>query len=253
MRLLFSLAILLRCVGTCARGNSCWHTSMTCTSFQSQTAPAHFMTCWLTGWLHTMGQLHEGLARGTLQESAQLGPDVWIPCGVKILGTPIGTDDFVQTKIESRLEDERSLWEAVSWVLDLQCAWQILLQCASPRCATICSEKYHQVRRHGMPTATTHDGNHGGVARRSARSRGAEDVGSEDRDYAHAHGRIKFVVCDPHVPCSALGLVGRCAPHDLSTTFRGGERHRQDAWPSSRVQPMTWIGAVSCGDPVGKR
>ena len=56
------------------------------------------------------------------------------PAWSEDLGTPVGTDDVVQTKIESRLEDERSLWEAVSWVPDFQCAWQILLQCASPRC-----------------------------------------------------------------------------------------------------------------------
>ena len=53
---------------------------------------------------------------------------------MKILGTPVGSDEFVEAKIEARLADERLLWEAVSWVPDLQCAWQILLQCAGPRC-----------------------------------------------------------------------------------------------------------------------
>ena len=72
------------------------------------------------------------------------------PRGVKILGTPVGTDEFVQAKIVSRLEDERSLWEAVSWVPDLQCAWQIILQCASP-----CSAQCHQVRWHSTPKAMT--------------------------------------------------------------------------------------------------
>ena len=43
-----STTLLLRCVGTCARENSCSHTSMTCKSFQSQTAPAHFTSCCLT-------------------------------------------------------------------------------------------------------------------------------------------------------------------------------------------------------------
>ena len=101
-----------------------------------------------------------------------------------------------------------------------------------------------------------HDGNHGGVARRFAKRRGAEDVGSEDRDCAHAHGRIRFAVCDPHVPCSVLGLVGRCAPHDLSTTSRGGERHRHTIGRGAcrmlgraRVQPMTWIGCGFVGRP----
>ena len=49
-----------------------------------------------------------------------LGPDVWCKDGVKILGTPVG--------LEARL------WAALAWVPNLQCAWQILLQCAGPRC-----------------------------------------------------------------------------------------------------------------------
>ena len=47
---------------------------------------------------------------------------------MKILGTPIGSDAFVQAK------EERRLWEATPWVPDVQCGWQILLQCAGPRC-----------------------------------------------------------------------------------------------------------------------
>ena len=91
---------------------------------------------------HTMGgeiRLHEGKIRtwnvaGECPPGTELGPDVWSFHKVKISGTLVGTDEFVEAKIESRLEDERSLWEGVSWVWDNQCAWQILLQCASPRC-----------------------------------------------------------------------------------------------------------------------
>ena len=64
----------------------------------------------------------------------ELGEDVWDPEGIKILGTPIGSEDFVQRAIDRRLEDEAKLWDALTWVTDLQCAWQILLQCAGPRC-----------------------------------------------------------------------------------------------------------------------
>ena len=42
---------------------------------------------------------------------------------LKILGTPVGSHEFVEAKIEARLADERLLWEAISWVPDLQCAW----------------------------------------------------------------------------------------------------------------------------------
>ena len=59
-----------------------------------------------------------------------LGNEVWNPEGIKILGTP----QLVQNAIHTRLEDEAKLWDAISWVPDLQSSWQILLQCASPRC-----------------------------------------------------------------------------------------------------------------------
>ena len=59
---------------------------------------------------------------------------MWNSEGIKILGTPVGSDQFVQEVRDSRLEEEGRLWEGLSWVLDVQCAWQILLQCAGPRC-----------------------------------------------------------------------------------------------------------------------
>ena len=57
------------------------------------------------------------------------GEDVWSPHGLKILGTPVGTQEFVRLVGEERLQEERTLWEAISWVPDLQSAWQILVQC----------------------------------------------------------------------------------------------------------------------------
>ena len=64
----------------------------------------------------------------------ELGPEVWSPQGVKILGTPVGHAEFVQAAMNARLEEEDKLWRALSWVPDLQCAWQLLVQCAGPRC-----------------------------------------------------------------------------------------------------------------------
>ena len=92
--------------------------------------------------LHTMAgiQLHQGKTRvwnreGTCPADLEdLGEEVWSPRGVKILGTPIGSQEFVRSLGVERLQEEQRLWEAVSWVPDLQCAWQILLQCAGPRC-----------------------------------------------------------------------------------------------------------------------
>ena len=74
--------------------------------------------------LHTMAgiQLHEGKIRTwNAAESALWGWPSWARCveppWVKILGTPADTDEFVKTKVESRSEDERPLWEA--WKLCL--------------------------------------------------------------------------------------------------------------------------------------
>ena len=81
-------------------------------------------------------QLHAGKTRtwnraGTRPADLEdLGPEE----GIKILGTPIGSDQFVADVAQARLEEERRLWEAISWVPDTQCAWQILLQCSGPRC-----------------------------------------------------------------------------------------------------------------------
>ena len=62
---------------------------------------------------------------GTLRESvlfnlADLGPDVWNPRGIKILGTPVGSQKFIPEVCKERLQQERKLWEAIPWV-----AWQV--------------------------------------------------------------------------------------------------------------------------------
>ena len=64
----------------------------------------------------------------------EFGPLVWRPAGLNILGTPVGTSDFHGEATRERLEEETQLWRAIPWVLDLQCAWQLLVQCAGPRC-----------------------------------------------------------------------------------------------------------------------
>ena len=63
-----------------------------------------------------------------------LGPEVWCKDGVRILGTPVGSDSYVEVATDERINEEARLWAALAWVPDLQCAWQILLQCAGPRC-----------------------------------------------------------------------------------------------------------------------
>ena len=71
------------------------------------------------------------------QDVEELGPEVWSPRGVKVLGTPVGSDEFIREVSDARLEEEHKLWNAIPWIPDLQCAWQVLLQCAV---ATMSSE-----------------------------------------------------------------------------------------------------------------
>ncbi|CAK0807356.1 unnamed protein product [Prorocentrum cordatum] len=69
----------------------------------------------------------------------ELGRDVWRgdrappDRGIKILGTPLGTPEFVAAHLESRLQEERRLLDELAHLPDLQCAWLLLLLCASPR------------------------------------------------------------------------------------------------------------------------
>ena len=81
-------------------------------------------------------QLHAGKTRvwNRAPNIHDLGEGVWSPEGIKILASPIGSEAFVQAFTERRLEAERRLWNAIPSVPDLQCAWQLLLQCAGPRC-----------------------------------------------------------------------------------------------------------------------
>ena len=37
---------------------------------------------------------------------ADLGPNVWSPQGVKILGTPVGSEQFIEEAVQRRLEEE---------------------------------------------------------------------------------------------------------------------------------------------------
>ena len=64
----------------------------------------------------------------------ELGANVWNPEGLKVLGTAVGTPRFHQAASEERLQKEEEFWRTIPWVRDLQCAWQLMLQCAGPRC-----------------------------------------------------------------------------------------------------------------------
>ena len=53
--------------------------------------------------------------------------------GIVILGTPVGTPEFVQRFLANRLDVQGRLWDRLRQVPDLQAAWLLLLYCAVPR------------------------------------------------------------------------------------------------------------------------
>ena len=61
-----------------------------------------------------------------------LGPGVWSPDGVKVLGVSIGSASFVKSQLDERLLEEQRLWEGIPYIRDAQCAWQVVVQCATP-------------------------------------------------------------------------------------------------------------------------
>ena len=141
--------------------------------------------------------------------TVERGPSVWSPAGVKILGSLVGTDEFYLDAARERLEEETKLWRAIPSVPDLQCAWQLLVQCAGPRC-------HHFIRNvppeHSATYAQGHDRGMRevmgslleGAARKSppeARSRTAGHV-------AHADGRTRFAFRMPRGASGLLGFVG---------------------------------------------
>ena len=74
---------------------------------------------------HAAIQLHQGKTRvwnrsGTLPVDVNtLGDEVWLD-GIKVLGTPLGSLEFVTHQMEERLAEERRLWEAITHMPDLQ-------------------------------------------------------------------------------------------------------------------------------------
>ena len=53
--------------------------------------------------------------------------------GIVILGTPVGSPEFIQRFLGNRYDVEARLWERLKQVPDLQTAWLLLLYCANPR------------------------------------------------------------------------------------------------------------------------
>ena len=88
---------------------------------------------------HAGIQFHQGKTKAWNKASVvpdnveELGPEIWQPAGITVLGTPIGVEQYISSKMEERIEKERQLWRAIRSVPDFQCAWMLLLQSANPR------------------------------------------------------------------------------------------------------------------------
>ena len=69
----------------------------------------------------------------------ELGEDVWrgdkppAERGFVALGVPIGHHEFIRSRANARLEEERRLQTQLPQLPDLQCAWLLLLFCAALR------------------------------------------------------------------------------------------------------------------------
>ena len=89
-----------------------------------------------------------------------LGPEVWRgdeplhERGLKVLGAPLGSDEYITALGQQRLREEQVLTDLLPKLPDLQSAWLLLLMCAAPRANHLlrtlppCAAKYY---------AETHD------------------------------------------------------------------------------------------------
>ena len=52
--------------------------------------------------------------------------------GIKVLGSPIGSDEFVRTQLHATVTEHASLFQRIPAVKDLLSAWLLLLLLRSP-------------------------------------------------------------------------------------------------------------------------
>ena len=196
-------------------------------------------------------QLHQGKTRAwnragiPPEDIEELGPEVWQPCGITVLGTPIGSELYISEKMEERIAKERTLWEAIPTVPDLQCAWQILLQSANPRAN-------HTMRT--MPPASSetychaHDEGIWATAKVLLDGLPAGDEVAEIQELATLPMRM-----------GGLGLRSavRCAPAAYWASWADalGDLDKRnlskDVWENCAPQQPSWTARGSGGDQLG--
>ena len=128
-------------------------------------------------------------------EIDDLGDDEWSPIGVMIFGTTLGSGEFLSRIEDELLMEEHRLWDSIPWIPDLHCVWQVLIQCAGPRC--------HHLLRTVSPQLNT-TSVFGGPWKHCW----AQSQETTHRDVANEDGGRWHGVTGEDGPRSVLGVVG---------------------------------------------
>ena len=172
---------------------------------------------------------------------------------MKILGTPVGSDRFVEAVTEEGLSEEK-LWEALAWVLDLQCAW---LQCAGPRCHHFlrtmppCQSAQYAVE-HDMGMRRAMGTVFPGTAEQTAWAAYLATL-PKRQDGLGLRSAVRAA------PAAFLGIMGGCTLHALTSVARADQSHCGgplhpffvDVSPSWTRQPGCWTAHSSWDDQGG--
>ena len=161
-------------------------------------------------------QLHTGKTRvwnraGTCSPGVEdLGQDVWSPDGIKFLGTPIGSPEFVHSFIERRLEDEGRLLggsdvgpRSPKRVADSSAVcWATL----PPPASHTAPESFHRIC---FPPRRRHVAGHGSAFGRTHGHGGRSGDSTTSGNTANASRRPRAQECSTDGARSVLGVMGR--------------------------------------------
>ena len=156
-------------------------------------------------------------------------------------------DPFVQEVVDKKLQDKEKLWQAVNWIPDLQSAWQVLLQCAGPRCHHVIrtvppNQPIEYARRHDEGMEQTMGALLGGLPGEQRAKNKAQQIGI----VAHCRmGRIGVEISETHMAhgaywaswADALEMIHERVPQSgrkshCAITTRRGLQH----WVSWRIK-----------------
>ena len=166
---------------------------------------------------------------GTRMEGVLPTWSIWVlPQGVKVLGTPIGSFEFIKEVSDRRLEEEQRLWDAIPWIPDLQCAWQVPLRWT--QMPPFSEDHANQLLcgvcpwpRHGH---ATHDGRCvGRTPWERGTSHGGEDIG----DVAHENVWVGLPIYRKDGALCVLGGLGGCFADDCRSVSSGCSSRRRNS------------------------